>query len=303
MAPESTIDKSTIVRLRPVPIPRGVRAAFRLLAALSHELAARAARWLFFRPLRTRPRREGAALLARGERFQVESAVGRVVGWAWGDGPRVLLLHGWGGHAAQLAAFVEPLVASGFRAVAIDLPGHGRSAGSRSSLRHFAAAIEAVEDAQGPFAGLVAHSFGCAGTTLAAHHGFAPRAAVFIAPPSRFGIYFDTFTDALGLTPPVAARFVELGQQFVGLRFAEVEPRRLALELQTPLLVVHDRGDDEVPFAEGQELARLWPGARFVGTEGLGHYRLLRDPEVVAATLAFVQDALAGASMERVAAG
>jgi pimeloyl-ACP methyl ester carboxylesterase len=263
MAPGSTLNKSTIVRLRPVPIPRWFRVAFRLL----------------------------------------ESAVGQVVGWAWGQGQPVLLLHGWGGHAAQLAAFVEPLVASGFRAVAIDLPGHGRSAGSRSSLRHFAAAIEAVEDAQGPFAGLVAHSFGCAGTTLAAHRGFAPRAAVFVAPPSRFATYFDTFSASLGLPAPVAARFVELGQQFVGLRFDDVEPRRLAPDRRLPLLVVHDRGDDEVPFAEGQELARLWPGARFLGTEGLGHYRLLRDARVVDATVGFLNETLAAGAVARVAAG
>ncbi|MCH2000159.1 alpha/beta hydrolase, partial [Achromobacter xylosoxidans] len=38
--------------------------------------------------------------------------------YVWGDsGPRVLLVHGWGGDAAQMTAYVEPLrqhAASGF---------------------------------------------------------------------------------------------------------------------------------------------------------------------------------------------
>ncbi|MGZ5446135.1 MAG: alpha/beta hydrolase [Thermoanaerobaculia bacterium] len=47
--------------------------------------------------------------------------------WSWGEGPAVLLVHGWGGHAAQFQSFVEPLVRAGFRAIAFDAPSHGSS--------------------------------------------------------------------------------------------------------------------------------------------------------------------------------
>ncbi len=30
--------------------------------------------------------------------------------WSWGEGPAVLLLHGWGGRAVHLREFVEPLL-------------------------------------------------------------------------------------------------------------------------------------------------------------------------------------------------
>jgi len=40
----------------------------------------------------------------------------------------VLLVHGWGGRGAQLASFVEPLVARGFSVLTFDAPGHGASA-------------------------------------------------------------------------------------------------------------------------------------------------------------------------------
>ena len=52
--------------------------------------------------------------------------------------------------------------------------------------------------------------------------------------------------------------------------------------------MVHDRGDAEIPWQHGAAIARAWRGAEMLITEGLGHRRILRDPDVVAATVAFV---------------
>jgi hypothetical protein len=35
-------------------------------------------------------------------------------------------------------------------------------------------------------------------------------------------------------------------------------------------------------------IAAAWPGARFMKTQGLGHGRILRDPAVVEAAVAFI---------------
>ena len=66
-------------------------------------------------------------------------------------------------------------------------------------------------------------------------------------------------------------------------RSAAMAPRMTA-----PLLVLHDAGDREMPFAEGAELAARWPGAALRRTEGLGHLRILRDPGCVGGAVAFV---------------
>jgi hypothetical protein len=60
-----------------------------------------------------------------------------------------------------------------------------------------------------------------------------------------------------------------------------------------PMLVVHDRDDREVPFADGAAIAAVWPGARFLETSGLGHRRVLRDPAVVEAVVDFVAAGMA----------
>jgi hypothetical protein len=68
-----------------------------------------------------------------------------------------------------------------------------------------------------------------------------------------------------------------------------------APEMTAPLLVIHDKNDREVAWSNGAEIAAAWPAARLVTTTGLGHQRVLRDPEVVARAVEFVS----GVAQER----
>jgi pimeloyl-ACP methyl ester carboxylesterase len=66
--------------------------------------------------------------------------------------------------------------------------------------------------------------------------------------------------------------------------------------LRAPALVIHDRGDAMVPWTQGAALARAWPDARLLSTEGLGHGRILEHPQVTGAALAFLTGRSAVAS-------
>jgi len=63
----------------------------------------------------------------------------------------------------------------------------------------------------------------------------------------------------------------------------------LAPRMDTPLLVLHDPEDREMPFEEGAEVATRWPGAILRRAERLGHLRILRDPECVAEAVGFLE--------------
>ena len=61
-----------------------------------------------------------------GESFTITVRRSTVRGTVWGaEGPVVYLVHGWGGVAEQLDAFVEPLLASGHRVVSLTPPAMG----------------------------------------------------------------------------------------------------------------------------------------------------------------------------------
>jgi len=210
----------------------------------------------------------------------------------WGDGPPVYLVHGWGGWRGQLGSFVAPLVAAGHRVVGFDAPGHGDSApgvlgARRGNAAEFAQALTDVVAAHGPAAGVIAHSLGGATAALAVHDG-APVARLAVIAPSP---------DLIRMTEGLSVHLgygAQTHQRFLAQLAARAE-RPLAdfdmttLDVRgTPALIVHDRLDKEVPYADGARLAAAWPRAEFVTTEGLGHQRILHDPAVIERVARFV---------------
>ena len=75
------------------------------------------------------------------------------------------------------------------------------------------------------------------------------------------------------------------------MRWDDLHVPTIARSLTTAALLLHDREDEDVPFAQGEEITAAWPGARLIPTAGLGHRGLLRDPDVVRETVAFLRGA------------
>lgn len=273
-----------------------VRRAMQALARISPAMAARVMDRLWFRAPRTRPDAVARACLGRARRVDFRLHGRRVAAWEWaGQGPAVLLMHGWGGHAGQLQAFVQPLLDAGLRVVAFDAPAHGASEGSRHGRRRvtffeFAAALRLLEARLGPYAGLVAHSGGCTAAALAMRQGWQPPPTlVFIAPFCEPHAAIAGFARQLGVSGEPVSRFSQRVAAWLGLQWRELDIAALPSDVpREALLVIHDSADREVPLAQSQRLVDAWPGARLEVTHGAGHRRLLALPQVVASAAAFV---------------
>lgn len=289
----ASTQKSTTARTSRRPrAPAWVRSGMQVAGKVAPAVAAQVAAKVFFSPQRQRPKADEHLVLSRGEAFSLTVMGEAVQGWAWGKGPTVLLVHGWSGYAGQLANFVPALEHAGFRVVAVDLPGHGASGGQSSSLVHGARALEQVDHLFGPLHGLLAHSFGAACAGLAMAWGLKVERAVFVAPSARFDDFWERFRDGLGVSQQVFDRMVHDAEGRLQVRFEDVLPLKLAPRQEAPLLVIHDRHDREIPLEEGERLSRAWPNASLWETHGLGHLRILKDPQVVARAV----DAFRGAS-------
>jgi pimeloyl-ACP methyl ester carboxylesterase len=282
---------STIVRSNELPRLRPLlRVAGRSLSALAPSLAAEVAeRWFLTPPRHRRPAREVALIeTARARPVRVDGST-VVETWRWGHGPTVLLVHGWGGRGSQLGALVAPLVAQGFSVVTFDAPGHGASSRRLVTIPEIVvASVRAVAAAHGPIAALVAHSAGAVVAARALYEGLEARAAVFLAPAADLAAPADAFTEALGFSRRVRERMQRRIEERVGMPWAAFRVDAIAAALGVPLLAVHDLGDGEQSRHHARAIARAWPGAELVTTDGLGHRRILRDPDVIARAVAFV---------------
>jgi pimeloyl-ACP methyl ester carboxylesterase len=213
--------------LRPLQAPGWARAMFRAMSAvLPKSVAARLARKLYFTPVRARVRDTERAVLARATRSVVGEGVETAFAYAWGEGPAVLLVHGWGGHAGQMMYFVEPLVRAGFRAISIDLPGHGQSPRVQTSAVHFARTVELVAARNGPIRAVIAHSLGASAVTYALSRGLEIERAVFFAAPGRFDVFATRFQNAFGASDELIRSMLIESDRWLGAAHAPADLSR-----------------------------------------------------------------------------
>jgi pimeloyl-ACP methyl ester carboxylesterase len=258
------------------------------LAAASHVAPSLVAP--FFRRMMLNPRRHvrpppALSLPLADQRIDFGDGL---VAWRWGEGPVVLLVHGFEGNRAQFAAIVAALVERGFAAVALDVPAHGESAGDELTAVKFIAAIERTLARLAPVHAVIGHSLGAALSLYSvAHTGGAHRVAL-ISAPSSLKRELNRFAAAVGLSERGTAAFIASVEAHVGRPATDFDVRRIAGKVDLPLLLVHDQNDRQVPVLESARNAHALPGAELMVTRGLGHNRLLADPVVVRAVVDFV---------------
>jgi pimeloyl-ACP methyl ester carboxylesterase len=279
-------------------LQRRVRALFRVLSMLSPELAARCALRVFTTPRSRRISGQDAGFLATAATRRLPTAHGAVQIYEWpGDGPAVLVLHGWISYAGQLGEMIEGLRSHRLRVVAFDAPAHGRSGGRQADLPSFRDALAAVSRACGPAAAILAHSFGAitAASWLAEDAAAARlRAAVLVGLPRDIGYLFESFSIALGLRREVIGRLRALFRARYGGNPEDYAATVLAQRIHIPVLLVHGGADEYIPAEHAREVALQLRDGRIQVIAGLNHSAPLRDPDSIELMAQFISARLQG---------
>ncbi len=272
---------------------QGLRAGLDLLQRHAPTQAARLALRLFDTPLPPRLLQRRPSM-APWQGLTLPFETRRLQLWHRPDGaerPRVLLLHGWSGQAAQLRGLAQACWDAGLSPHVLDWPAHGRSSGWRTDIAQWQRALQVLTVEQGPWVGIAAHSIGA----LAAAHGVArglptQRLALLAcsAPPRHL---LEGFVASFGLGSAVRERLRQALEARARPGLAGFEPAWLGRHLALPVLLVHDRQDRAVPAAYSEALAAALPHATLRLTEGLGHRRLLDDAAVQRQVAAWLAEA------------
>lgn len=222
-----------------------------------------------------------------------------IVSYQWGSGDRpVLFVHGWRSRASRVAALAAALTARGYTVVAFDARGHGDSPGKRTHAFEIAESIRRLGQRYGTFESIVTHSFGTIPTFMAARSGVRTKRLVTVAGPYDFHSIVDTFVAAVGLGKRSQRGLVRKIERWARPRevdvwrvvVAELDPT----DIHTPLLVVHDTLDAEVPLEEAMKIVESHTGrVETLITDGLGHNRVLTDAGVVDRIVEFVESPVA----------
>jgi pimeloyl-ACP methyl ester carboxylesterase len=187
--------------------------------------------------------------------------------------------------------------------------GHGDSDGRVLNLAIGARAVQAVAESYGGITGIVAHSFGCPISALAAEgglplsHPMPVERMVLIASPNSLATVTNNFANRVGL-PKGAMRALESEiLRIAGRPVASYEVGPFLARITKPTLLIHDEGDTDVPFSRAGEIVAQAPHVRLLRTTGLGHRKIVVAPKAIKAAVAFLSGTrVTGAGDEREAA-
>jgi pimeloyl-ACP methyl ester carboxylesterase len=187
-----------------------------------------------------------------------------------------------------MGGLLHPLADAGFRAVAIDLPGHGDTGtGQTDAIAMSSALREAAQALGAEF--VIGHSMGGLGTVVALRDGLRVRGAVLLSAAVRLEHALSFFSKSLNLPEKSAQGLSDtIERRFGRSVWSDFAADRIAQKLSIPALIVHDVEDPQVPVTDAVMLTNAWQGARFQRTRGLGHMKALRDPEVISSVADFL---------------
>ncbi|MBD3223123.1 MAG: alpha/beta fold hydrolase [Caldithrix sp.] len=262
---------------------------FKLTEGLAPSLAGKLAAFLFFKPLNRRPPHRQQVDLNRAETQFIplrnlpyyHNPSGTYTLYRRGAGPAVLLVHGWGGNALQMAVLVDALVQAGYEAITFDAFAHGKSSGKRTNIMEFVAIIKDIEKRTGGLQAIIAHSLGGMAAAMAVKKGVTIGKLITINAPASIDFIFNAFAAQINVSEKSMQYVACLVERITRTPIDEFSAQQLMSDIQTPGLIIHDRHDKEVPVDQGRLLHENWVNSRLKVTHLLGHRRILRDQKTI----------------------
>jgi esterase/lipase len=201
----------------------------------------------------------------------------------WGDGPLILLAHGWSSYGASFMIMIQQLNELGFSTMAPDFTAHGSSPGKMSNIIEFGMVVEFLLKKYPETYGLVGHSLGGLACIIGSS-GSCPalKKLVTIGTPVYFEHVLDNFIMEVKAGPKIRNQM----KHIIANRFS-ADPNEYSsasLILQKPkhvkLLVIQDSHDPEVSLSDAKDLVSLGQGELII-TKGLGHNGGIRDADTI----------------------
>lgn len=258
----------------------GLRVAVGLMLRVHPATAYRWLTRILITPLRFSPPPVQAAWMATTTQQSIEVEGQKIQVYSKGEGPAILLSHGWQGRAGQFYRMADALVEQGYRIVAWDWPGHGSSGSKQCHPILGMKALGRVIDEFGPFEAHIAHSVG--GLLALAHCVDSEQRInklVVLSSPTSFETLIGYFFQrALRLQPnpqPIIEHLQEGGE----LQRLFPSPDTLPEGLE--LLLIHDLKDSLVAHEGSRQTHRLIPGSRLILTDGLDHDGTIKADETI----------------------
>lgn len=214
-----------------------------------------------------------------------------IVTYRWGNtGPKILLLHGWGGSPLHFKQLITALLANGYQVVAYDGPAHGRSGGKRTNLVQWMHVLEQVMLQEGELYAIVGHSFGAlnAALTLSRKSVSVPKLVLLGAALSA-PVFFDEALRLFRIHPVVMPRLTTLVRERLREDLTDMDLHRYINAIKAgSIWIAYDTTDTLAKATEIDDYLQQYPAIQSLRFTGEGHFRIMRHEAVLTGMLAFL---------------
>lgn len=171
-------------------------------------------------------------------------------------------------------ALTSLVVRRGFTAVVIKAPGHDPVEPKPTTPVAFVRAIREAAQAIGQPDSIIGHSIAALSAMSAVADGLFPTRARPISSPSMFTGALDTFTHDSELHERAQRYLRSVVNQAAGRPEHELESESIRLRIRSPVVIICDQCDREMPFKENVTMASAIRSSVVVSRSDLGHPRL-----------------------------
>lgn len=273
-------------------IPKTILVTAKILEAMSPKLAVKFATKFFVTPIKHKlPKRE-IEMDANSiqEKFSIQSIGKEIVVYKYGtESKKVLLVHGWSGRGTQLVKIADEMLKMGYSTISFDAPAHGKSAGKTSNMTDFIAAVMELEEKHGPFEVAIGHSLGGMTILNAIKKGLKVKKAVVIGSGDIVKDIMDDFVEKLGMNIAISKKIMASFEKKIGETMESFSAYIAAREIQIPVLVIHDKDDEDVPVKAAHHIFENLKNGELLLTGELGHRKILGDTKVIKKIVAFLK--------------
>lgn len=181
--------------------------------------------------------------------------------------PAVVILHGWGGTAADMLPIAPGLHQLGFHSVFLDARTHGLSDDEDfMSMPRFAEDLETaldwlIERDDVSSIGVIGHSVGAAAVILAASRNPNIDAVVAVA---SFAHPEELMWRAIPYPAPVKWTMLRAIRQMIGVSYDDIAPRNRIADIEVPVLLVHGEDDEVIPVDDAYTIQENLPSCRLI---------------------------------------
>ncbi|WP_373057594.1 alpha/beta fold hydrolase [Zunongwangia sp. H14] len=272
-------------------VPGYILLISKTLTKINPFLASRFAARLFLSPFKYKlPEREKKMdAQSLQTKLTIPSIDREIVVYEYGKSvKKILLVHGWSGRGTQLSKIADALISKGYGTISFDAPAHGKAPGKRSMMPHFVAAIHQLDKTHGPFEAVIGHSLGGMASLRAVKEGLKTKKLVVIGTADSITHITREFAANMKMNEEVARRMKTYLDTRLGQDMNTYSGAISAEGITTPTFVIHDKTDVDVSVNCAYKIHKTLENSKILITEGLGHRRILGDPEVINRITTFI---------------